>query len=86
MSRSCCGCGSATGIWTAEVHFDRFGEMYLAGGWKRFCRVHQIEAVHFLVFNFEASTCFPLASSTKPYVIATTLLPPTTTTPTTSSR
>jgi hypothetical protein len=28
--------GGATRYWTAKVLFDRFGEMYLANGWKRF--------------------------------------------------
>jgi hypothetical protein len=44
--------GDATGVWTAEVSFDRFDEMYLAGGWMRFCHVHQIKVGHFLVFNY----------------------------------
>jgi hypothetical protein len=32
--------GSATGVWTAEVLLDRTVTMYLASGWRRFCRVH----------------------------------------------
>jgi hypothetical protein len=27
--------------------------MYPASGWRRFCRVHQIRAGHFLVFNYD---------------------------------
>jgi hypothetical protein len=46
-------CGGATGYWTMAVLFDRFGEMYNANGWKRFCRVHEIEDGHFLVFNYD---------------------------------
>jgi hypothetical protein len=46
--RSC-----ATGMWTVEVMFDRFGEMYLTSGWKRFCRMHQIEAGHFVVTKYD---------------------------------
>jgi hypothetical protein len=45
--------GGTTGLWTSEVIFDRFGEMYLASGWKRFCHMHQIKAEHFLVFNYD---------------------------------
>jgi hypothetical protein len=45
--------GSATGYWTVAVLFDHFGEIFLAKGWKRFCRVHEIEANHFLVFNYD---------------------------------
>jgi hypothetical protein len=39
--------------WTVEVLFDQFGEMYLANGWKWFCRVHEIEVGNFLVFNYD---------------------------------
>jgi hypothetical protein len=45
--------GGATGYWTAAALFDRFGEIFLAKGWKRFCRMHKIEAGHFLVFNYD---------------------------------
>jgi hypothetical protein len=34
----------ATGYWTAAVLFDCFGDIFLAKGWKRFCRVHKTEA------------------------------------------
>jgi hypothetical protein len=33
-------CDVVTGLWTSEVLFDRFGKMYLANGWKRFCHMH----------------------------------------------
>jgi hypothetical protein len=36
-----------------EVLFDRYGEMYLATGWKKFAHVHEIEAGHFLVFRYD---------------------------------
>jgi hypothetical protein len=29
--------GGATGIWPAELLFDRTGTLYLASGWRRFC-------------------------------------------------
>jgi hypothetical protein len=45
--------GSATGVWTVEVLFDRIGTMYLASGWRRFCRVHEIMVCHFLFFNYD---------------------------------
>jgi hypothetical protein len=45
--------GGVNGMWTPEVLFDHFGVMYLASGWKRFCRVHQIRVRHFLVFNYD---------------------------------
>jgi hypothetical protein len=48
-----CVRGGTTGYWNAAVLFDRFSEMYLANGWKRFCRVHEIEASHFLVVNYD---------------------------------
>jgi hypothetical protein len=29
--------GSATGLWTAKLLFDRTSTPYLASGWRRFC-------------------------------------------------
>jgi hypothetical protein len=43
----------AIGAWTVEVLFDRSGTMYLASGWRRFCRIHQIRVRQFLVFNYD---------------------------------
>jgi hypothetical protein len=34
--------GGVTGVWTTKVFFDHSGMMYLASGWRRFRRVHQI--------------------------------------------
>jgi hypothetical protein len=45
--------GGATGYWTAEVLYDHSGTPYLASGWRRFCRVHEIVAGHFVVFNYD---------------------------------
>jgi hypothetical protein len=45
--------GGVTGYWTAEVLFDRTGTPYLASGWRRFCHKHEIEAGHFVVFNYD---------------------------------
>jgi hypothetical protein len=45
--------GGATGVWTAEVLFNRTGTMYLASGWRRFFRVHEIMVGHFLNFNYD---------------------------------
>jgi hypothetical protein len=47
--------GGATGYWTAEVLFDRTGTPYLASGWRRFCHKHEIEAGHFVVFNYDGN-------------------------------
>jgi hypothetical protein len=44
--------GGATGYWTVEVLFDHTGTPYLANGWRRFFQKHEIEAVHFVVFNY----------------------------------
>jgi hypothetical protein len=44
---------SATDVWAAEALFDRSVTMYLAGGWWRFCRLHEIMAGHFIVFNYD---------------------------------
>jgi hypothetical protein len=41
----------ATGAWTVEVLFDRSGTMYLASGWRGFCRIHQSRVMQFLVFS-----------------------------------
>jgi hypothetical protein len=49
-------CGGATGYWIAEVLVDRTGTRYLASGWRRFCRNHEIEAGHFFVFNYNEIT------------------------------
>jgi hypothetical protein len=46
--------GGATGFWTAKVLFDRTGTPYLASGWRRFCQKHEIEAGHFVVFNYDS--------------------------------
>jgi hypothetical protein len=43
----------ATSYWTAEVLYDHSGTPYLASGWRRFCRVHEIVAGHFVVFNYD---------------------------------
>jgi hypothetical protein len=40
--------GGAIDMWTTEVLFDCSSMMYLASGWRRFCRVHEIMAGHFL--------------------------------------
>jgi hypothetical protein len=48
-----CVQGGTTGYWTAAVFFDRFGEIFLAKGWKWLCRGHEIEVGHFLVFNYD---------------------------------
>jgi hypothetical protein len=45
--------GDATDYWTAEVLFDRTGTSYLASDWKRFYQKHEIEAGHFVVFNYD---------------------------------
>jgi hypothetical protein len=45
--------GGATGLWTAELHFDRTGTPYLASGWRRFCQRHDIMAGHFIIFNYD---------------------------------
>jgi hypothetical protein len=45
--------GGKTSLWTVEMLYDHFGEMYLPTGWKKFERVHQIKAKHFLVFNYD---------------------------------
>jgi hypothetical protein len=45
--------GGTTGVWTMEVLVDRTNMMYLAIGWRRFCRVHEITADHFLIFNYD---------------------------------
>jgi hypothetical protein len=44
--------GGATGVWTAEVLFDRIGTIYLTNSWRRFCPVHEIMAIHLLLFNY----------------------------------
>jgi hypothetical protein len=36
-----------------EVVFDHSGMMYLTGVWRSNCRVHEIMARHFLVFNYD---------------------------------
>jgi hypothetical protein len=43
----------ATGLWIAELHFDRTGTPYLDSGWRRFCQQHEIVAGHFVVFNYD---------------------------------
>jgi hypothetical protein len=45
--------GGTTGLWTAELLFDRTGTPYLASGWRRFCQRHEIMAGHFVVFNYD---------------------------------
>jgi hypothetical protein len=47
--------GGATGYWTTEVLFDHTSTLYLASGWRRLCRVHEIMAGHFLIFNYDVS-------------------------------
>jgi hypothetical protein len=46
-------CGGVTGVWITEVLFDLSGAIYLARGSKRFCRVHQIRAMHFPVIEYD---------------------------------
>jgi hypothetical protein len=46
--------GGTTGYWTAEVLFNRSGTPYLASGWRRICRAHEIVAGHFVVFNYDS--------------------------------
>jgi hypothetical protein len=46
-------CGGTMGVYTAYVFFDCSHTMYLASGWRRFCRVHQIRVGHFLIFNYD---------------------------------
>jgi hypothetical protein len=57
--------GGKTSLWTMEMLYDRFGEMYLPTGWKKFEHAHQIKAKHFLVFNYDGE-CSMLVSSTNP--------------------
>jgi hypothetical protein len=45
--------GGATGLWSAELLFDRTGTPYLGSGWRRFCQRHEIMAGHFIVFNYD---------------------------------
>jgi hypothetical protein len=40
-------------MWTTEVLFDGTDMMYVASGWRRFCRIHEIMDGHFLVFNYD---------------------------------
>jgi hypothetical protein len=64
------------GMWTAEVPFNRSGVIYLASGWKRFYCVHQIRAMHFLVFNYDGQftlniTVFDKTMCCRHYTLAT---------------
>jgi hypothetical protein len=36
-----------------ELLFDRTGTPYLANGWRRFCKRHEIMADHFVVFSYD---------------------------------
>jgi hypothetical protein len=59
-----------------EVLFDRSSMMYLTSVWRRFCRVHEIMARHFLIFNYDKEhtltvTLFDETMCRRHYTLAT---------------
>jgi hypothetical protein len=44
-----------------EVLFNRYGEMYLITGWKKFARAHQIEAGHFILYRYDGEAMLTIS-------------------------